>query len=557
MIKKWGNRQAPTTPAPPDSSSSSSAPHDLPKQPKLHPSAANGGEATVHTLTASSSFVALPAYVRLTSSLETTPTMQPETATTTTSHHKDAQAFPVRAATIFRTAKLALVSRTIPIGLKAGRNSVFVDRLPTAIDTRIQPPRVGVPDDAAGVSLVSVKYHAGSAAPGSPSSKCPATTEESEALKSTLTLVLVAAEDVEVEIEIAYLVDGAKWWPFYDIRAYIGKGTSGSGAGDQHHVMIHYRAVVSQTTGEEWKNVALTLSLGSPSFNVPPLSQVNAVGAYNSSSAKTPSNASGFSLPGSSSDLDVEKSILLRPSTNSDWIPLVSNFEIAAPASVSSRDGSTKETTLFVAELVLESIDLEWIVVPKESSTAFIQCKITNATTYDLFPGSASVFVGNTFVATTSIPRVQPHESFTTCFGPDALVQVTRSPLAKKGTTTASGSSTYFSRRTAIYNGRSAVLPKLIIRDRVPIASNGRLTLLAPADLPVGADSWKGVHVRDGVRARFVQKNDEERAEGEKGDGTIEWVCKPVPAGHRFEVSLVWELVAAAGIKWTLSETDL
>ncbi|KAI9330461.1 hypothetical protein DFJ73DRAFT_89353 [Zopfochytrium polystomum] len=553
MIKKWGNRQATTT-----DSSSLAPPHDPPKQPpKLPPSAADGGEATIHTLTASSSLLdTLPASVRLTSSLETTPTMQPETLPTTTPHHKDAQAFPVRAATIFRTAKFALVSRTIPIGLKSGHNSVFVDRLPTAIDTSIQAPRVGVPDDAAGVSLVSVKYHAGSTAPGPTSPKHPATTEESEALKSTLTLVLVAAEDVEVEIEIAYLVDGAKWWPFYDIRAYIGKGTGGAGEGEQHHVMIHYRAVVSQTTGEEWKNVALTLSLGGPSFNVPTLRQVNAAGIYNSSSAKTPSNASGFSPPGSSSDLDVEKSILLRPSTNSDWIPLVSNFEIAAPASVSSRD-TTKETTVFVAELVLESIDLEWIVVPKESSTAFIQCKITNATTYDLFPGSASVFVGNTFVATTSIPRVQPHESFTTCFGPDALVQVTRSPLAKKRTSTASGSSTYFSRRTAIYNGRSAVLPKLIIRDRVPIASNGRLTLLAPADLPVGADSWKGVHVRDGVRARYVQKNDEERAEGEKGDGTIEWVCKPVPAGHRFEVSLVWELVAAAGLKWTLSETDL
>ena len=63
---------------------------------------------------------------------------------------------------------------------------------------------------------------------------------------------------------LSYLVRDASWYPTYDIRA---KNVSSP-------VSITYKANVAQRTGEDWKNVKLTLSTGNPavSGNKPELS---------------------------------------------------------------------------------------------------------------------------------------------------------------------------------------------------------------------------------------------------------------------------------------------
>ncbi|MDJ1493365.1 mucoidy inhibitor MuiA family protein [Cytophagaceae bacterium DM2B3-1] len=56
---------------------------------------------------------------------------------------------------------------------------------------------------------------------------------------------------------LSYLVNDAGWLPSYDVRV---KDIS-------HPVSITYKANVFQNTGEEWKNVKLTISTGNPSQN--------------------------------------------------------------------------------------------------------------------------------------------------------------------------------------------------------------------------------------------------------------------------------------------------
>ena len=56
-------------------------------------------------------------------------------------------------------------------------------------------------------------------------------------------------------INIQYLVSDARWYPSYDIRAKDIKSP----------ISITYKAGVSQTSGEDWKNVKLTISSGKPS----------------------------------------------------------------------------------------------------------------------------------------------------------------------------------------------------------------------------------------------------------------------------------------------------
>lgn len=64
------------------------------------------------------------------------------------------------------------------------------------------------------------------------------------------------------------MVTHASWTPLYDVRASVGQANTPSSIG------LHYRASITQTTGENWPEVALTLSTASPqlSSSMPSLS---------------------------------------------------------------------------------------------------------------------------------------------------------------------------------------------------------------------------------------------------------------------------------------------
>src|SRR6185295_3877988 len=60
----------------------------------------------------------------------------------------------------------------------------------------------------------------------------------------------------ELEVELTYAVQPARWQPLYDLRL----------AGEE--LTVTYLAEVSQSTGEDWPSVALTLSTARPSLSL-------------------------------------------------------------------------------------------------------------------------------------------------------------------------------------------------------------------------------------------------------------------------------------------------
>src|SRR5690606_12922685 len=65
---------------------------------------------------------------------------------------------------------------------------------------------------------------------------------------------LAAQTPGNVELTVSYLVAGASWTPLYDIRVPQGDA----------EVSVDYSASVSQTTGEDWPELALLLSTARP-----------------------------------------------------------------------------------------------------------------------------------------------------------------------------------------------------------------------------------------------------------------------------------------------------
>ena len=72
----------------------------------------------------------------------------------------------------------------------------------------------------------------------------------------TVTVRLAAEAPGTVELSLSYAVPGAEWSPRYDARV----------ASAEQVVQLGYFGVVRQNTGEDWKNVELTLSTARPSL---------------------------------------------------------------------------------------------------------------------------------------------------------------------------------------------------------------------------------------------------------------------------------------------------
>lgn len=77
-------------------------------------------------------------------------------------------------------------------------------------------------------------------------------------IANTHVIVTVSAKNaLESAFTLSYMIHNASWYPSYDIRA---KDVNSP-------LTIAYKANVMQKSGEDWKNVKLTLSTGSPAGN--------------------------------------------------------------------------------------------------------------------------------------------------------------------------------------------------------------------------------------------------------------------------------------------------
>lgn len=74
---------------------------------------------------------------------------------------------------------------------------------------------------------------------------------------SEVVVTVQSKETVQADFSLTYFVDKAGWYPTYDIRV----------ADIQHPILMVYKANVYQSSGEDWKDVKLTLSTANPKQN--------------------------------------------------------------------------------------------------------------------------------------------------------------------------------------------------------------------------------------------------------------------------------------------------
>jgi uncharacterized protein (TIGR02231 family) len=307
----------------------------------------------------------------------------------------------------------------------------------------------------------------------------------------TVTVRVAAAQAGSLDVSLSYTVPGASWVPSYDARVLSG----------ERAVALGYFGIVRQNTGEDWKDVALTLSTARPSmggaapvltvwnldvFNPIPLPEQDErmkrsemsmrkaapaplAAAVNMQTLTSNAPADGFEAR----DAGFAAATLEAAATSA-------SFRIGVPVSVIS-DNSPQKVP--VTSAVLKAVP-EYLTVPKRQPTAFLTAKVVNTSDFPLLAGAMNVFLDGTFVATSGLRTVMSGEKFDLALGVDDGIAVKHKRVNKftedTGLTNSGKRITYEYLITVQNNKKTA--ERVIVADQIPLSRNEKIVVkqLAP-----------------------------------------------------------------------------
>jgi uncharacterized protein (TIGR02231 family) len=251
---------------------------------------------------------------------------------------------------------------------------------------------------------------------------------------------LAAAVEVEIKqageltLELTYLVSGAGWNALYDLRL---------AETAEPKMQLTYLGQVTQRSGEEWLDVALTLSTARPALTtlqpelkpwylsvytpLPPVAapQVRAAGAamrkMEAAAAPPEFEAQAFGVAPAPVTMET-----LSAQVNSEGASVT--FKLVQSVSVPS-DGSPHKVTVTTFDL---SPKIDYLSVPKLAEAVYRRAKIINRSDYLLLDGPAGLFIEGGFVGTLPVKRAAPNEEFELSLGVDDRVTVKRELKARE-----------------------------------------------------------------------------------------------------------------------------
>lgn len=290
---------------------------------------------------------------------------------------------------------------------------------------------------------------------------------------------------LQSDFNISYVTSGVNWYPTYDIKAKDAKSP----------LNISYKANVTQQTGEDWRNIRLTLSTGNPSVNAnkPELNpyylnlpiavaaDANAQYKYKSSELneaavigygtqrKTEirlrglaSNQEGLHVADAVGYVNVSQS---ETQTNVE-------FTIADPYTIPS-DG--KQYTVEIKQADLNAT-YTYAVAPKLSTNVFLSASVTDWNKYSFLPGQANLFFEGTYIGKSFLNTDNTNDTLKLSLGVDKSIVVTRTLQKELNQRQSIGSNQKDTRDWVIeVKNRKDQPVNLLVEDQVPVAQNSSI----------------------------------------------------------------------------------
>jgi uncharacterized protein (TIGR02231 family) len=315
---------------------------------------------------------------------------------------------------------------------------------------------------------------------------------------------------VEAALSLSYRVGGARWRPLYDARLDTGAGGAG-GKGGKPSLELIRRAEVTQTTGEDWSNVALSVSTvsvarGTSAPELPP-SQV----AFFEPRPPTPrfnsAPSAALSAPKSRALLDkvaeadakepVKQAAAEEQEASLESAGFQASFNVPGRVVV-QQDGSPRAFRL-ASRNVAPSLSVKSAPVVDEA--AYLEASFVNEDEAALLPGEVAIHRDDTFVGRGRIGLVAPGDKVELGFGSDERVKVTRVPVKRAQEEPGVFSSSKTDQRefkTTVKNLHNFPV-KVTIIDRVPFSENAAIAVEMLSQTTVPTE--KVVKDRRGVMA--------------------------------------------------------
>ncbi|MDP1580064.1 MAG: mucoidy inhibitor MuiA family protein [Candidatus Didemnitutus sp.] len=301
----------------------------------------------------------------------------------------------------------------------------------------------------------------------------------------TVTVRVAAAQSGNLEVSLSYTVPNASWVPSYDARVLS----------TERAVAFGYFGVVRQSTGEDWQNVAVTLSTARPGLGgaAPSLTPWQ-LDLWREEVVRL--ERFQMSAPGARAKVaDAQYAVQMQMMTSEAAPPMreaemavasveagatSASFKIATAATIPS-DGTAQKVPITAAKFAANP---EYLTVPKRQQTAFLTAKVVNTSEFPLLAGAMNVFLDGTFVATSSLRSVMAGEKFDLALGADEGISVKHKRVQKftenTGLMNTGKRITYEYLITVQNNKRTA--ERVIVVDQVPLSRNEKITvkLLSP-----------------------------------------------------------------------------
>lgn len=315
--------------------------------------------------------------------------------------------------------------------------------------------------------------------------------------------VLDTDGDADV-FELEYQVNGARWEPYYDIRA----------AADLASVELVHRARIHQETGEDWSGVQLALSTARPRQGLAaPEAWIQWVSLWDRSP--------GGGVMAPAQDMaqferglaDERKSAFRAESELSDDAQLAASGRWAAiqadgvnlryalprPQDVPNRP---EPTAVLIGREALD-VAIERVALPGIDPTVWLRGRAKNSTPWVLLEGEAGVHVGSNYLGTTQLARVALGAEFDVPLGEDPNVTIER--IRTEDTKEQPG---IFGSKVRAFEGyrlnvtnASQGKIKLVLHESLPRAQDDRIEIAIDKVSPAlsTAERWKKLGLERGL----------------------------------------------------------
>lgn len=302
--------------------------------------------------------------------------------------------------------------------------------------------------------------------------------DDAERNRSLVTAVLQSDQSEQVELRLTYLVADAGWYPSYDLRVADVDGP----------VNLSYKANIRQSTGIDWNQVDVTVSSAIPDRGggLPDLRPWYI--RFRDVQPQKMKEGRAMKVQAPAADQRDQAEDRMEAARRTVTVQEVQNqtsfsYRIDIPYDVPS---GGKPLTVAVKNNDIPA-EYRYYTVPKRRSEAYLTARISEWDQYNILPGEANLFFGETYVGKSSIDPRSVGDTLSFSLGSDESVVVEREKLREFKEKNFFGNKVResFAREISVRNSKDQPI-SIEVLDQVPVSEN--------EDINVSLQESSGAH---------------------------------------------------------------